>query len=71
MTLLSGNYLELGDTPAFADPAMSWPIYGKVGGYIIDGPVVHASPRATTRKHDLFKDDEEILIILSAVIRNL
>jgi len=56
-----------GDTPVAGDPLYSWPTYSKVGG----GTVSSNSIVIDGNEAQLKREDEEIIVILSAILREL
>ena len=60
-----------GDTPMYADPERSWPIYGVVGN--IAGSNTNYFPDIMPVENDtrMRREDDEIVIILSAILKEL
>ena len=57
-----------GDTPMYADPERSWPTYGIVGNIAGSNSPPTTLIEADTR---LRREDDEIVIILSAILKEL
>jgi len=60
--------LRWGDTPLFGDPLMGWPIYGKVGMSYLDNEDPVSPPSFMPQ---LRREDDEIIIILSSILKEL
>ena len=64
--------LYWGDTPNRADPLLSWPVYGLVGGrHSFDpgsGGDIGTDPGPAMKRK---REDEEIILILAAIIKEL
>ena len=59
-----------GDTPAYGDPERSWPTYSLVGG--VGGSSTNYYPDILPEINlRLRREDDEILIILSAILKEL
>jgi len=57
-----------GDTPMYGDPELSWPTYGVVGN------IAGSNSRREVfldNEIDLRREDDEIILILSAIIKEL
>ena len=60
--------LTWGDTPASASPLLSWPTYGVVGGIAGSNS---GRELVFDNENDLRREDDEIILILSAIIKEL
>ena len=67
------NVLQWGSQPAHADPLLSWPIYGELGlSYSTDAGTSPDDYEPDIRPQlRLKREDDEILLILSAIIKEL
>jgi len=64
--------IRYADTPSNADPIHSWPRYAIVGGYIrIGGQGTAGVLSDIAKARELHREDEEIIIILSAILKEL
>jgi hypothetical protein len=57
-----------GDTPMYGEPELSWPIYGVVGNIAGSNS---GRELVFDNEIDLRREDDEIILILSAVIKEL
>jgi len=62
-----------GDTPTFGTPLLSWPIFGLVGNhfYSDSAPSIDDYEPDIRPQLRLKREDDEILLILSAIIKEL
>lgn len=65
--------LEWGEIPSFGEPTGSWPVFGRVGyNFSSDGPSSSDDYEPDIRPQlRLKREDDEILLILSAIIKEL
>ena len=61
--------LTWGDTPTGASPLLSWPTYSVVGG--IGGGSKRRQPDVMFDMNKLRREDDEIILILSAILKEL
>jgi hypothetical protein len=67
--------LRWGEIPELGSPSLSWPIYGRVGVHLRSGGGTHGSdggywPGFKTDT-GLKREDDEIILILSAILKEL
>jgi hypothetical protein len=65
--------LNWGEIPAYGEPTRSWPVYGRVGYHFSnDGPTGPDDYEPNIRPAlKLKREDDELIIILSAIIKEL
>ena len=65
--------LQWGEIPELGEPVRSWPVYGRVGYHFSsDGPSAPDDYEPNIRPAlKLRREDDEILLILGAIIKEL